>query len=71
MKIRERIIRIIGAVILFAIAIIALNSCAPHTCPTYNNAIRAKHQKNMQRFDGANSNFCHPQKKDRKIVTSF
>ena len=63
MSTRERRVRIIGAIILFIVAMILFTSCANRAyCPTYDSAIRAKEQRSLQRFDGLNSDFCRPKK---------
>lgn len=53
MTTRERILRIIGSIILFILAYLLLTSCSPRiNCPTYNGALRAKKQARIEKSGG-------------------
>ena len=52
MTTRQRIFRIIGALILAYLALQFFTSCNPKLCPTYDGALRAKKQAKIEKSGG-------------------
>ena len=57
---------IIYAVLLIGLLLLLGSGCTPKLCPTYDSAIRAKHQKSISKVDKYNADFCKVKRRKHK-----